>query len=196
MNKEKKEKEQQKGNEEANITMESKIRNKSFYFNTVCTAHLTLYAEYLLNNTKCSEIVKASLQESMEISGNGDVIMECVRNDGSVSSFCILDVLHVPMMGQPVISWRKLRTKEYTEFEEGDYISINEGTKVMFKAVLDRNLCKIPEISHSANIIYDFWHKALGHVAPLSMDNALKLYSDADIAAKPNDFICDSCVKS
>jgi len=66
----------------------------------------------------------------------------------------------------------------------------------MFEAVFDGNLFKIPEISHSAHITYDFWHQALGHLAPSSMDKVMKLYSDADIPAKPKDFICTSCVKS
>jgi len=66
----------------------------------------------------------------------------------------------------------------------------------MFEAVFDGNLFKIPEVSHSAHITCNFWHQALGHFAPYSMDKALKLYSDADIPAKPNDFICSSCVPS
>jgi hypothetical protein len=95
-----------------------------------------------------------------------------------------------------VISWRNSRTKGYTEFGEGDFISINKGTKVMFEAVFDGNLFKIPEISHSANFTYEFWHQAPGYLASSSMDNALKLYSDADIPAKPKDFTWTSCVKS
>jgi len=148
------------------------------------------------NYTKCSGFVKFSSQESMEIEGKGDVIMECVLRDGSVSSFRVCDILHVPKLGHSLISWRKLRTKGYTEFGEGDFISINKETKVMFEAVFDGNLFKIPEISQSAHITYDFWHQALGHLAPSSMDHAIKLYSDTDIPAKPKDFICSSCVKS
>jgi hypothetical protein len=132
----------------------------------------------------------------MEIEGKGDVIMECVLRDGSVSSFRVCDVLYVPKLGHPLISWRKLRTKGYIEFGEGDFISINKGTKVMFEAVFDGNLFKIPEISYSAHITYGFCHQALGHLPPSSMDKALRLYSDADIPAKPKDFICSSCVIS
>ena len=182
--------------EEANVTTETKVRTKSFYFDTACTSHMTPYAGRLLNYTKCSRFVKSSSQESMEIEGKGTVIMECVLRDGSVSSFRVCDVLHVPKLGHPLILWRKLRTKGYTEFGEGDFISINKGTKVMFEAVFDGNLFKIPEISQSAHITYDFWHRALGHLAPSSIDKALKIYSDADIPAKPKDFICSSCIKS
>jgi hypothetical protein len=57
-------------------------------------------------------------------------------------------------------------------------------------------MLKIAEISHSAHVTYDVWHKALGHLPPSVMDKALKLYSDADIPAKPKDLICDSCVIS
>jgi hypothetical protein len=157
---------------------------------------MTPYAGCLLNYAKCSGFVKSSSQESMEMEGKGDVIMECVLRDGSVSSFRVCDVLHIPKLGHPLISWRKLRTKGYTELGEGDFISINKGTKVIFEAVFDGNLFKIPEISHSAHITYDFWHQALAHLAPSSMDKELKLYSDAEIPAKPKDYVCSSCVKS
>jgi len=193
LNKGKKEKEK---DEEANVTTAIKVRTKSFHFDTACTSHMTPYAGCLLNYSECSGFVKSSSQESMEIEGKGDVIMECVLRDGSVSSFRVCDVLHVPKLGHPLISWRKLRTKGYIEFGEGDFISINKGTKVMFEAVFDGNLFKIPEITHSAHITYGFWHQALRHLTPSSMDKASRLYSDADIPAKPKDFICSSCVKS
>jgi len=49
-----------------------------------------------------------------------------------------------------------LREKGYTEFGEGDYISIDKGTTVVFKVVFDGNWFEIPDISHSAHITYDF----------------------------------------
>jgi len=122
--------------------------------------------------------------------------MHCLLRDGSVSSFCVRGVLHFPDWAHPLISWRQLREKGYTEFGEGDYISINKGTKVVFEAVFDGNLFKIPEISQSAHITYDFWDQALGHLAPSTMDKSLPLYSDADIPARPTNYICSSCVKS
>jgi len=94
----------------------------------------------------------------MKIVGKGDVIMECVIRSGEVSSFRICNILHVSKLRHPLISWRKLRTKGYTEFGQGDVFSINKGTKVTCEAVFDRNLFKIPEISHSAHITYNFWH--------------------------------------
>jgi len=132
----------------------------------------------------------------MEIVSKGDVVMDCVLRNGSVSSFCVHGVLHVPDLVHPLISWRKLWEKGYTEFGEGDYISINKWTKVVFKAVFERNLFKIPEIAHSAQIAYDFWHQALGHLAPSTMDKLLQLYSDADIPKWPTNYIFSSCVKS
>jgi len=195
MNKEKKEKEAKDKAEEANITSEdSKVRNKSFYFDTACTSHMTPYAGRLLNYSVCGGFVKSSSQKSMEIVAKGDVVMDCVLRDGSVSSFCVLGVLHVPDLAHPLISWRKLREKGYPEFGEGDYISINKGTKVVFEAVFDGNLFKIPETLHSAHITYDFWHQALGHLAPSTMDKSLQIYSDANIPASPTNFVCSSCV--
>jgi len=44
----------------------------------------------------------------MEIVGKGDVVMDCVLRDGSVSSFCVRGVLHVPDLAHPLVSWRKL----------------------------------------------------------------------------------------
>ena len=192
-----KEKEEKDKAEEANVTTEDlKVRNKSFYFDTACTSHMTPYAGRLLNCSVCGRFVKSSSQKSMEIVGKGEVVMDCVLRDGSVSSFCVRGVLHVPDLAHLLISWRKLREKGYTEFGEGDYISMNKGTKVVFEAVFDGNLFKIPEISQSAHITYDFWHQALGHLALSTMDKSLQLYSDADIPVRPRHYICSSCVKS
>jgi len=90
MNKEKKEKDKKDKAEEANVSTEDqKVRNKSFYFDTACTSHMTPYAGHLLNYLVCGEFVKSSSQKSMEIVGKGDVVMDCVLRDGSVSSFCV-----------------------------------------------------------------------------------------------------------
>jgi len=135
LNKEKKEKE---NDEEGNITMENKVRSKSFYIDMACTSHMITYAGRLLNHTVFSRFAKSSSQESMEIVGKGDVILECIFMDGSVSSFCVCGVLHGPELEHPLISWRKSRTKGYSEFGDGDSISINNGTKAVFEAVFDR----------------------------------------------------------
>jgi hypothetical protein len=95
LNKQKIEKGKEK-DQEANITLESKVRNKSFHFDTAGTSHMTLYAGCLLNYTKCSEFVKSSSQKHMEVVGKGDVIKECVLRDESVSSFRVCGVLYVP----------------------------------------------------------------------------------------------------
>jgi len=163
------------------VTTEQKVRTKSFYFDTACTSHMTPYAGRLLNYSKCSGFVKSSSQKSMEIIGKGDVVMDCVLRDGKVSSFCVRGVLHVPDLAHPLISWRKLRETGYVEIGEGDYISVKNEEKVMFEAVFDGNLLAIPKVTNSAHITYDFWHQALGHLAPSTMDKSVQLYSDADI---------------
>jgi len=157
---------------------------------------MTPYAERLLNYSVCGGFVKSSSQKSMEIVGKGDVVMDCVLRDGSVSSFCVRGVLHIPHLAHPLISWRKLRENGYTEFGEGDYISIDKGTKVVIEAVFDGNLFKIPETSHSAHITYDFWHQALRHLRPSTIDKSLQLYSDANIPARPTNSICPYCIES
>jgi len=89
MNKEKKEKEEADTAKEANVTTEQKVRNKSFNIDTACTSHMTPYAERLLNYSICGGLVRSSSLKSMEIVNKGDVVMDCVLRDGSVSSFCV-----------------------------------------------------------------------------------------------------------
>ena len=194
MNMQEKEMEEKEKAEEANVTTEEQtVWNKSFYFDTACTLHMTPFAERLLNYSVCGGFVQSSSQQS--IFGRGDVLMDCVLRDGSVFSFCIRGVLQFPGLAHLLISWRKLREKGYTEFGEGDYISINKGTKVVFEAVFDRNLFKIAEISQSAHNTDDFWDQALRHLAPSTMDKSLQMYSDADIAVRPANYVCPSCSK-
>jgi hypothetical protein len=186
---------QEKGKaEEANITTDINIRNKCFYFDRDCNSHMTPYGGGLLDYTKCSRFVKSSSQESMAIVVKGYVILDCVLRDESVSSFLVCDVLHVPKLGNPIIFWRNLRTKGYSEFGEWYYISTNHGKKVIFEPVFDGKLYKIPEISHSAHIPYNICHHALRHLASSLIDQRVKLYSDANIPAKPKDNICGSCL--
>ena len=147
--------------EEANISTETKVRNKSFCFDTPCTSDMTSYAGRLLNYSKCTRYLKSSSQASMEIVGKGDMIMECVVRDGSGSSFRVCNVSHVAKIGHHLISWGKLSTKGHSEFGEEDCISIYNRIKVMFEVVFDGYLFKIPEISHLAQISYDFSHAAL-----------------------------------
>jgi len=196
-NMEKKETEEEDKAEEANVTTEEQnVRDKSFYFDVACTSHMTADAGRLLNYSICGGFVKSSSQRSMGIVGKGDVVIDCILKDGSVSSCCVGGVLHDPDLAHLLISWRKLREKGYTEFGEGDYISINKGTKVVFEAVFDGNLFKIPETLHWDHITYDFWHQALRHLAPSTMDRSVQLYSDADIPARPTNSVFSSCIQS
>jgi len=128
--------------------------------------------------------------------GKGEVIMGCVLRNGSVITLRVLNVLHVPDLAHPLISWTKLWEQGYWEFGEGDYNSINKGTKVVFEAVFDGNLFKLPEISHSVDISFDFWRQALEHLAPSKMDKALQLYSDTKIPKRPMNQSCHTCVES
>jgi len=190
-----KEKEGKEKAEEANVTtQEHKLRNKSFKINTARTSHMTRYAGSLLNYSVCGRFVKCSTQECMEIVGKGDIVMDCVLRDGS-RSFCVRGVLHVPDLPHPLISSRKLREKEYAEFGEWDYISINKGTKVVFEAVFEGYWFKIPEVSHLAHITYDFWHQALRHLPPSTMDNSLQLSFNTDTPARPTNYVCSSCIR-
>jgi len=54
---------------------------------------------------------KTSSPMSIEIMGKGDVIMDRILRDGLVSFFRVLNVLEIPDMAHPLISWRKLQEK-------------------------------------------------------------------------------------
>jgi len=60
----------------------------------------------------------------MEIVGKGDVVMDCVLRDGSVSSFCVRGVLHVPDLAHPLISWRKLCEKDIQSLKRGSIFQL------------------------------------------------------------------------
>jgi len=64
----------------------------------------------------------------------------------------------------------------------------------MFEAVFGRYLFRNLDILYSAHIAYDFWHLALGPLAPVSFDTALNMYWDANIPSKPNNSICSCCI--
>jgi hypothetical protein len=75
--------------------MDTKVRNKSFDFDKVCTLHITTYAGCLLYHIERSEYAKSSIQKTIETVAKCVLIMEGFLNDGSVSSFGVCDVLHV-----------------------------------------------------------------------------------------------------
>ena len=90
MNKEKKEKDEKDLSEEANSTTdEQKVKNNSFYFDTACTSHMATCAVHLLKYWVCGGFVKSSSPKSMEIASKGDVMMDCLLRDGSISSVCV-----------------------------------------------------------------------------------------------------------
>jgi hypothetical protein len=98
--------------EEANVTTENQqVRTKSFYFDTVCTSHMTPFPERFQNFKTCFGLVESSSKQQMEIKGKGDIVMDCVLRNGSVCTFRIHDVLYVPQLGKALISWRKLRNQ-------------------------------------------------------------------------------------
>jgi len=85
-----------------------KVKNKSFYFDRACTSRMTPYAGRHLNHSKHSGFVKSTSQKSMRIVGKGDVMMDSVLRNGSVSSFLVRHALHIPDLAHPLISWREL----------------------------------------------------------------------------------------
>ena len=86
----------------------------------------------------------------MTIKGKGAVVMDCVLKDGSVSSFRVRDVLFVPELERPLLSWKKIQGLGYMMIGEGDTISIVKNGKTTLQAVSDGSLFKVPEKTDTA----------------------------------------------
>ncbi len=180
--------------EEAHATTGNKdVSNHPFYLDTACTSHMIPFIDRIEHFKVRSGFVRSSSNQLMKIKGEGYVVMDTVLRDGTVSSFRVF-VLYVPDLPHPLISWRKLAATGYSMFATGEYIRVFKGNKTFIEAVYDGTLFKIPEVNDSAFLTYDFWHKALGHLAPSSIEKARPSYLDANVIPQPpKDFHCEDC---
>jgi len=175
----------------------SQVRQHPFYFDTGATSHMCPYPDRFESIEPCSGSVRSSSRALMTIKGKGAVVMDCVLKDGSVSSFRVRDVLFVPELERPLLSWKKIQGLGYMMIGEGDTISIVKNGKTTLQAVSDGSLFKVPEKTDTALLTYDYWHQALGHLGPSSMEKAKHLYADANvIPSRPANFHCDACSKA
>lgn len=171
-----------------------KVRSKSFYFDTGATSHMCPFPERFESLTVCTGAVKSSSKDFMAIKGKGTVMMDCVLSDGTISSFKVSNVLFVPELERPLLSWRKIMEKGYSMVGKGDFISIVKENKVLFEASFDGSLFKVSEINDTALLTFDFWHSALGHLAPSTIQKARDLYTNASIIPPiPDNFHCHEC---
>src|SRR5690606_5326410 len=108
--------------EEAHATTgEDNVSSHPFYLDSACTSHMTPFADRITNFQVRSGFVRSSSNHLMEIKGAGDLVMDTVLRDGSVSSFRV-HVLFVPDLPHPLISWRKLAKSGYSLFATGEYM--------------------------------------------------------------------------
>jgi len=184
------------GGEEAHTVSEphGKVSRSSFYFDTCATSHMCPDPERFEHLAICSGLVKSSSTDQMKITGKGSVVLRCTLRDGTVSCFRLTDVLLVPQLETPLVSWPKLQNKGYQMIGEGPVISVKNGDKTVLEAILDGSLPRIPEIQQSAILTFEFWHEALGHLAPSTMERARNHFEDSSfIPPVPQNFHCIPC---
>ena len=185
-----------KKQEQAHVTTDnSEVSTTLFYFDTCASSHMCPDRSRFEHFTSRSGFVKSSGKTMMKIKGSGTVVLDCILRDGTVSSFRLHDVLYVPDVERALFSWGKIRNKPgFSMSAKGDIISIFKGNKVMFEAHFDGAIYKIPEYNETAFLTYEFWHEALGHMAPSTMEKARNLYANANlIPPQPENFHCPSC---
>ena len=156
--------------EEAHTVSEprGKVSRFSFYFDTCATSHTSMCPnpESLEHIMICSGLVKSSSTDEMKVAGKGSVVLRCTLRDGTVSCFHLTDVLLVPQLERPLVSWPKLQAKGFQMIGKGPVISVKNSDKTVFEAIFDGLLPRIPEVQESAMLTFQFWHEALGHLAP------------------------------
>ncbi|POS86565.1 hypothetical protein EPUL_002924, partial [Erysiphe pulchra] len=118
------------GNHElANVTINetSNVSNSPFYFDTCATSHMCPYPERFQHLSVCSGLVTSSSGASMSVKGKGTVKINCKLSDGKISTFCLTNVLYIPELNLPLISWQKLSLKGY-KLHAYEKQSVGEGT--------------------------------------------------------------------
>ena len=198
---EKKKKEKASSSEQAHVTSTttSKVREVPFTFDTAASSHMVPSLDRFEHFQICTgSYVGSSSSEAapMKIEGKGTVVLDCVLLNGAISTFRIRDVLYVPALDRPLFSWKAIMNKGFTMNSTSTGISVLKSGKTMLEARLDHTgLFTIPELTHQAYSTYGYWHQALGHIAPSSLEKAKKLYTDgAQIPSCPPNFNCDSCI--
>lgn len=98
--------------------------------------------------------------------------MNCKLSGGLISSFRLNDVLYVPKLSLPLLSWQKIRSKGYQLIDNGKVTIIQKDNKIWLEAKFDDPLPVISEaiqMKEFACSTYEFWHQVLCHSAPLQL---------------------------
>jgi len=184
--------------EEAHTVSEprGKVSRSSFYFDTCATSHMCPNPERFEHLTICSALVKSSSTDEMKVTGKGSVVLRCPLREGTVSCFRLTDVLLVPQLDRPLVSWPKLQYKGFQMIGTGPVISVKNSEKTVFEAIFDGLLPRIPEVQETAMLTFEFWHEALEHlpVALSSIERTRNDFADTGlIPPVPQNFHCMAC---
>jgi len=64
----------------------------------------------------------------------------------------------------------------------------------VFEEIFDGSLPRIPEVQESVMLTFDFWHEALGHLAPSTMERSRNHFEDTGfIPPLLQNFHCEAC---
>lgn len=172
----------------------NKVSSPSFYLDTCASSHMCPNLGRFESLSLCTGSVKSSSGDIIPIKGKGNVVMDCLLGDGTVSSFRIHDVLYVPDVCRPLFSFRKAMEKGYRLEGENKLLRLLKENKVILEAIFDGTLPRIREVEDFACASFEFWHKALGHAAPSSISKTgTSVSTEEPIPPCPDHFFCHEC---
>lgn len=176
---------------------DDKVNNRSFYLDTCATSHMCpnpdRFESLSIYRGPLSTVTSASGDE-MPIEGKGNVIVNCLLSNGSVSTCRLTDVLYVPQIGRSLVSYRQIMHKGYSLQGDKNILRLVKDGRTWLEAIFDGTLPRIKEVSHSAFLTFEQWHHALGHAAPTAMAKTKDLVSiSKGLPSCPSNFHCHQC---
>lgn len=187
-------------NETANMTstQEEQVSKTPFYLDTCATAHMCPYPDRFETLSICTGLVKSSSGQGMTVKGKGSIVLRCLLSDGSTSFFRLHDVLYVPDLTCPLVSWFKIRSNGYHMYDNGTVMRLSKGSKILLEAKFIGSLPIVIETyqqtMYNAFLSFEFLHEALCHAAPASMTKTGRLVQESDfIPGCPENFHCETC---
>ncbi|KAI1001170.1 hypothetical protein K3495_g7031 [Podosphaera aphanis] len=179
-------------------TINEKASIKPFHLDTFASAHMCPYLDRFDALTVHGGFVTSSSGQNMAIEGIGTVALRCELSDGTISVCKITDVLYVPNLTCPLLSWHKLRIQGYQMYDNGSVMRLLKGSKSILEAKFVGSLPVVSELHqpaiHNAFMTYEFWHQALCHAAPASIVKTGKLIQESNLIPDcPQDFHCEAC---
>lgn len=181
--------------EQAHATGDSEVSPHTFYLDTCASSHMVPSLGRLVNVAKRTGLVRTSGGSWIPIKGSGSVVLDCVLKNGTVFSFRLHDVLYVPEIDRPLLSWGKLAQLGCEMTAKGRHLEIRKNGRIVMEGTYDGSIYRINEVHHEhAYSSFAFFHEALGHMAPSSIEKARNAYIDGNlIPSAPSNFHCPPC---